>query len=114
MHLVLSGRTRGLIGAPEIARMKPSAILVNTSRGPIINEPDLLEALQRNAIRGAALDVFDVEPLPADHPFRRMANVVMTPHLGYVVDDQYRIFYTDAVDDIRQFAAGTPVRVLTV
>ena len=114
IHLVLSNRSRGLFGAPELAQMKPSAILVNTARGPIVDEVALLEALRRNDIRGAALDVFDVEPLPLDHPFRTMPNVVMTPHLGYVVDDQYRIFYADAVEDIARFAAGSPIRVITL
>lgn len=113
IHLVLSGRTRGLVGAAELAAMKTSAILVNTSRGPLVDEYALLDALERRVIRGAALDVFDVEPLPAEHPFRTMPTVVMTPHLGYVVDDQYRIFYADAVEDIARFAAGSPVRVLS-
>ena len=114
IHLVLSDRTRGLFAATELAQMKPSAILVNTARGPIVDEAALLEALRRNDIRGAALDVFDVEPLPLDHPFRTLPNVVVTPHLGYVVDDQYRIFYADAVEDITRFAAGSPVRVLSL
>ncbi|SDP20335.1 Lactate dehydrogenase [Nakamurella panacisegetis] len=114
IHLVLSARSRGLFGAGELALMKPSAILVNTSRGPIVDEPALLDVLRRNAIRGAALDVFDIEPLPVDHPFRTLPSVVMTPHLGYVVDDQYRIFYADAVEDIARFAAGSPVRVLAL
>ena len=114
IHLVLSDRSRGLIGADELARMKPSAILVNTARGPIVDEAALLDALRGNVIRGAALDVFDVEPLPAEHPLRTMSNVVLTPHLGYVVDEQYRIFYSDAVQDIARFLAGSPVRVLTL
>ena len=111
--LVLSGRTRGLIGASELRAMKPSAILVNSSRGPIVDETDLIQALRDGVIAGAALDVFDVEPLPADHPFRSLPTVVLTPHIGYVIDEQYRIFYTDAVEDIARFAAGTPVRVIT-
>ncbi len=113
IHLVLSGRTRGLIGAAELAAMKRSAILVNTSRGPIVDEPALLDALQRNVIAGAALDVFDVEPLPADHPLRSLPTAVLTPHLGYVADRLYDTFYTDAVEDIARFAAGDPLRVLT-
>lgn len=113
VHLVLSDRTRGLIGAPELARMKPSALLVNSSRGPIVDEPALVDALQRNVIAGAALDVFDVEPLPAAHPLRSLPTAVLTPHLGYVVDELYGTFYRDAVEDIARFAAGTPVRVLT-
>ena len=112
IHLVLSRRTRGLFGTAELAVMKPTAILVNSSRGPIVDEAALIEALRRKVIAGAALDVFDVEPLPADHPLRFLDNAVITPHLGYVVDEQYRIFYTDAVEDIASFAAGTPVRVL--
>ncbi len=113
IHLVLSGRTRGLIGAPELASMKPSAILVNTSRGPIVDESALIDALQRNVIAGAAIDVFATEPLPVDHPFRSLPTAVVTPHIGYVVDEQYRIFYSDAVENIVEFAKGTPVRVLT-
>ncbi len=113
IHLVLSSRTRGIFGAPELAAMKPSAILVNTSRGPIVDESALIEALRDNTIAGAAIDVFDTEPLPADHPFRSLTNVAVTPHIGYVVDEQYRIFYSDAVEDIAQFAKGAPVRVLT-
>ena len=112
IHLVLSGRTRGLIGAAELAAMKPSALLVNSSRGPIVDEPALVDALQRNVIAGAALDVFDVEPLPSDHPLRTLPTAVLTPHLGYVVDELYRTFYQDAVEDIARFVAGAPVRVL--
>lgn len=113
IHLVLSARTRGLFGAAELASMKSSAILVNTSRGPIVDESALTDALQGNVIAGAAIDVFETEPLPSDHPFRSLPNVVVTPHIGYVVDEQYRIFYSDAVEDIAKFASGTPVRVLT-
>ncbi len=113
IHLVLSARTRGIFGAPELAAMKRSAILVNTSRGPIVDESALINALRDNVIAGAAIDVFDTEPLPPDHPFRSLATAVVTPHIGYVVDEQYRIFYSDAVEDIAQFAKGTPVRVLT-
>ena len=113
IHLVLSGRTRGLFGAAELAVMKPSAILVNTSRGPIVDEGALIDALRQGNIAGAAVDVFDTEPLPADHPIRSLPTAVVTPHIGYVVDEQYRIFYTDAVEDIAAFAAGRPVRVLS-
>lgn len=112
VHLVLSDRTRGLVGADELATMKPTSILVNTSRGPIVDETALLAALRSHAIGAAALDVFDVEPLPADHPFRTIDNVVMTPHLGYVITEQYEIFYRDAVENILAFAAGDPIRVL--
>jgi phosphoglycerate dehydrogenase-like enzyme len=100
VHLVLSGRTRGLIGVPEFALMKPTARFVNTSRGPIVDEAALIEALQSRRIAGAAVDVFDVEPLPPDHPFRKLDNVLATPHLGYVTEDLYRIFYADAAANI--------------
>lgn len=96
IHLVLSDRTRGLVGAPEIAAMKPTSWLVNTSRGPIVDESALIEALTKRTIAGAALDVFDTEPLPAEHPFRALPNVLATPHIGYVADDLYRTFYSDA------------------
>ena len=100
VHLVLSGRTRGLIGVPEFALMKPTARFVNTSRGPIVDEAALIEALQARRIAGAAVDVFDVEPLPPDHPFRKLDNVLATPHLGYVTEDLYRTFYADAAASI--------------
>ncbi|WMT76383.1 D-2-hydroxyacid dehydrogenase family protein [Bradyrhizobium sp. Ash2021] len=100
VHLVLSGRTRGLIGAPEFALMKPTARFVNTSRGPIVDEAALVEALQARRIAGAAIDVFDVEPLPPDHPFRKLENILATPHIGYVSEDLYRTFYGDAAASI--------------
>jgi phosphoglycerate dehydrogenase-like enzyme len=103
LHLVLSGRTRGLIGAPEFALMKPAARFVNTSRGPIVDEAALIEALQARRIAGAAVDVFDVEPLPPDHPFRKLDNVLATPHLGYVTEDLYRTFYGDAATNIAKW-----------
>src|SRR5246500_5441908 len=103
VHLVLSGRTRGLIGASEFALMKPTARFVNTSRGPIVDEAALVEALQAHRIAGAAIDVFDVEPLPADHPFRKLKNVLATPHIGYVTEDLYRTFYGDAADNIAKW-----------
>jgi phosphoglycerate dehydrogenase-like enzyme len=112
IHLVLGERTRGLIGAPQLASMKPSALLVNTSRGPIVDEVALIEALRSRRIAGAALDVFDVEPLPADHPLRTLPNTVLTPHLGYVSERGYRIFYGQAVEDVAAFLAGRPIRVL--
>ncbi len=112
VHLVLSDRTRGLIGARELDAMKSTAYLVNTSRGPIIDEPALIQALENGAIAGAGLDVFDVEPLPLDHPFRRLDNIVVTPHIGYVTDETYRVFYGDALEDIQAFLKGEPVRVL--
>ncbi|WP_319453057.1 MULTISPECIES: D-2-hydroxyacid dehydrogenase family protein [unclassified Mycobacterium] len=97
VHLKLSERSRGLVGAAELSAMKPTALLVNTSRGPIVDEPALIEALRSGAIAGAALDVFDTEPLPADHPLRTLPNVLATPHLGYVADRPYGIFFRDAV-----------------
>jgi phosphoglycerate dehydrogenase-like enzyme len=112
IHLVLSDRTRGLIGARELARMRETAYLVNTSRGPIVEEAALIQALQTGAIAGAGLDVYDEEPLPLDHPFRRLLNTVITPHLGYVTEETYRIFYAEALEDVRSYLAGTPVRVL--
>ena len=113
VHLVLSGRTTGLVGRAELAAMKPSAILVNTSRGPIIDQDALLDTLRRGAIRCAALDVYDVEPLPADHPLRTLPNTVLTPHIGYVTRELYEVFYRDAVEDIAAFQAGQPIRVIT-
>ncbi len=99
VHLVLSDRSRGLVGAPELALMKPTARLVNTSRGPIVDEAALLAALREKRIAGAALDTFDVEPLPLDHPLRSMDNVLTTPHLGYVTQDLYRAFFEDTVSN---------------
>jgi phosphoglycerate dehydrogenase-like enzyme len=117
IHLVLSARTRHLIGEhligeQELRRMKPTAYLVNTSRGPIVDEPALIRALRQKAIAGAGLDVFDDEPLPLDHPLRQLENTVITPHLGYVTLETYRIFYGHAVEDIQAFLRGNPVRVL--
>jgi phosphoglycerate dehydrogenase-like enzyme len=96
IHLILSERTRGLVGAAELALMKPTARLVNTSRGPIVNEQALIETLRKQAIAGAAVDVFDAEPLPATHPFRSLENLLATPHIGFVAEDLYRTFYGDA------------------
>jgi phosphoglycerate dehydrogenase-like enzyme len=106
IHLVLSSRTRGLVGAAELTLMKPSARLVNTSRGPIVVEAALLSALEAGKISGAAIDVFDQEPLPPDHPFRRLPNLLATPHIGYVSRDLYARFYQDTVNNIRQWLAG--------
>jgi phosphoglycerate dehydrogenase-like enzyme len=113
IHVQLSPRTRGLIGAKELGLMKPTAYLVNTSRGPIIDEAALIAALRDKRIAGAGLDVFDIEPLPVDHPLRGLDNVVLTPHLGYVAEQNYRAFYAGIVDDIRGFLDGKPLRVLT-
>jgi phosphoglycerate dehydrogenase-like enzyme len=106
IHLVLSGRTRGLVGAAELALMKPTARLVNTSRGPIVVEADLLEALRSGTIAGAAVDVFDQEPLPPDHPFRSLPNLLATPHVGYVSRGLYQRFYQDTVDNIAKWIDG--------
>jgi phosphoglycerate dehydrogenase-like enzyme len=96
IHLILSGRTRGLVGAAELALMKPTAWLINTSRGPIVDEQALIETLRAGAIAGAAVDVFDTEPLPVKHPFRSLENLLATPHIGFVAEDLYRTFYGDA------------------
>jgi phosphoglycerate dehydrogenase-like enzyme len=112
IHLVLGERTRGLIGARELGLMKRSAYLINTSRGPIVDEAALIRALGDGTIAGAGLDVFDEEPLPLDHAFRRLPNIVITPHLGYVTSETYRIFYGHAVEDIKAYLGGKPVRVL--
>jgi len=113
IHLVLSERSRGLVGAEELAAMKPTACLINTSRGPIVDEAALVDALSNGRIGGAGLDVFDVEPLPAEHPLRRLDNVLLTPHIGYVTEDVYRIFYTETVEDISAYLAGAPIRAIT-
>jgi phosphoglycerate dehydrogenase-like enzyme len=114
IHLVLSGRTRNLLGKRELGLMKPTAYLINTSRGPIVHEQALIEALQKRTIAGAGVDVFDEEPLPLDHPFRKLTNIVVTPHIGYVTKETYEIFFRHIVEDIRAFLDGKPVRVLHV
>ena len=112
VHLVLSDRTRGLVGRRELALMKPTAFLVNTSRGPIVEEASLIDALRERRIAGAGLDVFDREPLPPDHPFLQLDNTLITPHLGYVTQETYQRFYGEAVEDILGFLSGAPVRVI--
>ncbi len=112
IHLVLSARSRGLIGHQELNRMKPTAYLINTSRGPIVDEAALTAALRDGTIAGAGLDVFDEEPLPLDHPLRRTANTVITPHIGYVTQETYTVFFAETVENIRAFLQGAPVRVL--
>jgi phosphoglycerate dehydrogenase-like enzyme len=113
VHYKLGPRSVGLVGEHELALMKPSAYLVNTSRGPLVDSAALLAALRSGAIAGAALDVYDVEPLPLSSPLRTAPNVVLTPHLGYVTDEAYRVFYGEAAEDIVAFASGSPVRVLS-
>ncbi len=113
IHLMLNAGTRGLITARHLALMKPSAILVNTARGPIVDEAALIDALRARRIAGAALDVFDREPLPGDHPLRSLDNVIATPHLGYVTENTYRAYFGGVVENIRGWLDGTPVRVLS-
>jgi len=112
IHLVLSDRTRRLFGAGELAMMKPTAVLVNTSRGPIVDESALVDVLQRQAIGGAGLDVFDQEPLPLGHPLLSCDNTVITPHLGYVEQDNYQVYFRGYVAAIRGYLAGAPVNVI--
>jgi phosphoglycerate dehydrogenase-like enzyme len=112
VHYKLGERSTGLIGSAELDRMKPTAYLINTSRGPIVDTNALIAALRAGKIAGAALDVYDIEPLPLAHSLRRLDNVVLTPHLGYVTDDTYRVFFGEAAEDIAAFAKGEPIRVL--
>ena len=113
VHLVLSERTRGLIGPAELALMKHTAVLVNTARGPIVQEAALIEAIREGRLAGAGLDVYDVEPLPVDHPLRELRNVVLTPHIGYGTRGSYAIYHGEAVEDVLAYLAGSPVRVMT-
>jgi phosphoglycerate dehydrogenase-like enzyme len=113
IHLILSKRTRGLVTARELALMKPGAYLINTSRGPIVEERALIDVLTNRKIAGAALDVYDEEPLPENHSLRRLDNVVLTPHLGYVTVENYRRAYGEAVEDICAFLAGNPIRTIS-
>jgi phosphoglycerate dehydrogenase-like enzyme len=112
VHLVLSERSRGLVDAQALGWMKPTALLVNTARGPIVDEAALIKALQKQHIAGAALDVFEHEPLPAMHPFRTLDNVLATPHVGYVSRQNYEQFFSQMIEDIQAWAAGEPVRLL--
>lgn len=112
IHVVLSERTRGLVGARELSLMRPTAYLVNISRGPIVDETALIDALQRRAIAGAALDTFDTEPLPENHPLLQLDNTLICPHLGYVTDDSYRAMYHGVIENIRAYASGEPVRMI--
>jgi phosphoglycerate dehydrogenase-like enzyme len=113
LHLVLGPRSKGIVGAAELALMKPTAYLVNTSRGPLVDEAALIDALRRRVIAGAALDVYDVEPLPEGHAFRRLDNVLATPHVGFVTEETYRVFYREMVEDIVAWLDGVPLRVVT-
>jgi phosphoglycerate dehydrogenase-like enzyme len=112
IHVVLSGRTRGLVTAADLGAMKTSAILVNTSRGPVVDDVALVDTLRHRRIRAAAIDVFDTEPLPVDHQLRSLPNALLTGHIAYVTRDLYRIFYQDAVEDIAAFQAGAPIRLI--
>jgi len=110
VHLVLSARTRGLLGRRELALLKPTAFLVNTSRGPIVDEAALIEVLEERRIAGAGLDVFDAEPLPLDHPLRRLPNTVLTPHIGYVSRESYAVVYPQLLEDVEAWLDGAPIR----
>ena len=112
IHVVLSQRSRGLVGGSDLGRMKPTSYLVNTARGPIVDETALLETLQARKIAGAAVDVFSVEPLPVDHPFRKLDNLVLTPHLGYVTEESFRAHYSQMVEGIDAWFMGEPLRRL--
>ena len=113
VHLVLSARTKGIVGAPELQLMKPGAYLINTSRGPLVNESALIATLKNRRIAGAALDVYDSEPLPESHPFRSLDNVLATPHIGFVTQETYKTFYRETVENIAAWLSGTPVRVMS-
>jgi phosphoglycerate dehydrogenase-like enzyme len=112
VHVTLTDQSRGLIGARELGLMKPRAVLVNTSRGPIVEEAALAAALSEGRLAGAAVDVYDTEPLPAGHPFLALDNILTTPHIGYVTEETYRVFFGEAVEDIAAWLDGTPVRVI--
>lgn len=112
LHLVLSPRSRGIVGREDLARMKPTAFLINTSRGPLVDEAALIEALGAKRIAGAGLDVFDREPLPSDHPLRRLDNVVLAPHLGYYSDDVMKVFHRDSVENVLAWLDGKPIRLM--
>jgi phosphoglycerate dehydrogenase-like enzyme len=112
IHVQLSARTRGLVGARELGLMKPTAYLINTARGPIVDEAALIQALQARTIAGAGLDVFDQEPLPPKHPLTLLDNTLLVPHIGYVTEDQYRVRYRDTVENVAAYLKGAPLRVL--
>jgi len=106
IHMVLSDRSRGIVGKEDLSLMKPTAYFINTSRGPLVNEAALIETLQQHKIAGAAIDVFNTEPLPADHPFRKMDNLLATSHVGYVTENTYKLFYTDTVKAVEEWLAS--------
>jgi phosphoglycerate dehydrogenase-like enzyme len=112
IHVQLSARTRGLVGARELGLMKPTAYLINTARGPLVDEAALLQALQARTIAGAGLDVFDQEPLPPGHPLTLLDNTILVPHIGYVTEDQYRVRYRETVENVAAYLTGEPLRVL--
>ena len=112
VHLVLSDRTRGILGRQDLAKMKKTAILVNVSRGPLVDEAALLDALHSGRLGHAALDVYDREPLPADHALRKLDNVTLSPHLGYVNAENYRVFHADSVENVEAWLAGRPIRII--
>ena len=112
LHLVLAETTRGIVGADDLGLMKPEAILVNTSRGPLVDEAALLDALRHKRIRAAGIDVFEPEPLPADHPLRALPNALLTPHLGYAVEETLAAFYAEIVENLDGWLNGTPPRLL--
>ncbi len=112
IHVILGDRTRGIVGGKELALMKPSAYLVNTSRGPVVDEDALIEALQAKVIAGAAIDVYDIEPLPVHHPLRSMENTVLTGHTGYLLRETFQVAYGQALEDVKSWLNGKPVRVL--
>ncbi|KAI0830599.1 D-isomer specific 2-hydroxyacid dehydrogenase [Trametes gibbosa] len=112
VHMVLSERTEGMIASSDWLVMKPTAFFINTSRGPLVNEADMVEALKEKRIAGAGLDVFDEEPLPRDHPLRRLSNVTLSPHMGYVSDDSYKAFWDHTVENIAAFLDGRPTRII--
>jgi phosphoglycerate dehydrogenase-like enzyme len=112
IHVQLSARTRGLVGARELRLMKPTAYLINTARGPIVDETALIQALQAGTIAGAGLDVFDQEPLPPGHPLTLLDNTILVPHIGYVTREQYEVRYRQTVENVAAYLKGEPIRVL--
>ena len=112
IHIPLTNESVGLVNAQDLKNMKSSAYLINTSRGPIVNEADLVNALQEGSIAGAGLDVFDEEPLPSDHPLLKVSNTVLTPHIGFVSEESYRAFYTNGLDNIKAYLAGDPTNMV--